>query len=342
MLGAHLWPYARHIEFLRASDTRKNAIDAISAAYPLVDIEERRQFETAVFEMPFDGVENPDRSRRRLLTVLFATIGANHLVTDEAKRLVAEDAAKETPRDNRRAYSIFSEVRPVERYYWLTEKGVDVEEPRNADLLNLAEAVPGRPNPDGTHPATVEAGLEAVRVLACALQRPPDPPPSPQVIDYAHDALLKACASLARRKEELRQVLDGARALANIIEPYLVADELMVGSGETSAQLRASAIEAAMLLAGSSQDTAGQLVPNIERHLRSEDEVVREEVADHIGWLWDFSRDALWRFAKYFAEEERSYRVLQRFTHFLCRALHHAPEKVEELLIAMISHAERS
>ncbi len=164
VLGAVLWRYASRLEFLRLSDTRKDAIDAIAAAYPRVDEEDRRRFEDALFAMPFEGVENPDRARRTPNRSVGA-IGLDHLVTDAAKALFAEDAAKAVPRDNRRAYSIFSETRPVDHYYWLTEKGVDVEAPRNAALLSLADAVPGRPDPNGMHPASVGEGLRRSSLL---------------------------------------------------------------------------------------------------------------------------------------------------------------------------------
>ena len=70
------------------------------------------------------------------------------------------------PRGNNRVFSISTEWREADPYYWLTDKGIDIEADANAALLRLAEAAPGRPNPDGTHTASVTEGARALIALA--------------------------------------------------------------------------------------------------------------------------------------------------------------------------------
>ena len=61
VLGHVMWPFASSLQFLRSSDTRKDAIDAIAAVYSTVNSADKRQFEDAVFALPFKGYENPER-----------------------------------------------------------------------------------------------------------------------------------------------------------------------------------------------------------------------------------------------------------------------------------------
>ena len=81
--------------------------------------------------------------------------------------------------------------------------------------------------------------------------------------------------------------------------------------------------------------------PKIEPLLTNEAEKVRAAVADDMGQLWEFARPTLWRFAEHLARDEQSFPVLQRFTGFLVRAVHHAPEQVETLLLDLIPRARR-
>ncbi len=68
---------------------------------------------------------------------------------------------------------------------------------------------------------------------------------------------------------------------------------------------------------------------------------MRAAIAEDMGQLWDVARPTLWRFAEYFARDEQSFTVLRHFTHFLVRAVHHAPEQVETLLLDLIPRARR-
>jgi len=60
-----------------------------------------------------------------------------------------------------------------------------------------------------------------------------------------------------------------------------------------------------------------------------------------MGKLWEFARDTLWRLADCLGRDEQSFAVLQRFAGFLVRAVHHAPEQVETLVIELMPRARR-
>jgi hypothetical protein len=341
VLGQVMWPFASSLQFLRSSDTRKDAIDAVAAVYSTVNPADKRQFEDAVFTIPFDGYENPERAKRRFLATLFGAIGDDKLETDAAKQSLSEATAASVPRGNERPFSIFTETSAVEPYYWLIDAGVDIESDANAGLLRLVEAAPGRPNPDGTHPASVAEGARTLIALADALENSEPPSPSQMVIDHARTTLLQGCESLARRKAELHAEPDVVRTLVNLVEPYLDVGASAVARAESQTTLRAAAVESALLLCSVNEETATRLTPKIEPLLTDEAEKVRAAIAEDIGQLWDVARPTLWRFAEYFARDEQSFTVLRHFTHFLVRAAHHAPEQVETLLLDLIPRARR-
>lgn len=335
VLGDLMWPIASSLPFLQSVDTRKDAIDAVAATYPRMKADERRSFEERIEEVDFSKFENPDRAKQRLLATVFRAIGENNLETDKAKELLAQAVANSVPQGNNRGYSTFMEWGQPEPYYWLRDKGVDVESPANSSLLQLADAVPGRAAPDGSQPVTVTDAIRALEAVAASLLAPPAPPPSPIVTEHAQTSLLQGCVALAHRRADLAADATAVRALIALIEPHL-ATAPTASSDEHSGKLRALAAEAAMLLCAVSLEAADALVPKIEPLLTDPLESVRSAIADDVGCLWAFAREPMWRFADYFGTQEASFPVLQRFTGFLVRLVHNAPGKTEELAMALL------
>lgn len=340
VLGALMWPYASSSPFLKSVDTRKDAIDAVAAFYPTLSADDRKSFEEGVKTITFEEYENPERNKRRFLATLFRAIGNKNLATPEAKNLLAEALAESVPVGNNRIFSVFTETRAPDPYWWLTEKGVDVESAANAALLLLTEGLPDGPAPDGTQTKTISDDAHALMALNAALQKPTQPLPSPLVTQYAQSQLLHGCVTLARRKNELASEAGIVGALADLIEPHL-GDGNESGSSEPLNKLRAPAAEAALSLCAVNQATATRLVPKIEPLLSGSAENVRAAIADNIGRLWHFDRPALWRFAEYFAKHETNFAVLRHFTQFLIRAVHSDPSRVEALIIDLMPRARQ-
>ena len=336
VFGLIMWPFASAPQFLQSNDTRKDAIDAIAAVYSTVNYADRRQFEHAMFAIRFEGYENPDRARQRFLATVFSTIGNDKLETDAAKQLLTEASAKSIPRANKRPFSIFTETSAVKKYYWLIDAGVDIDDDENAALLGLAEAVSGHRVSNGTHIAGVADSARALIALADALQRSKPPSHSQMVIDYARTTLLQGCESLARRKQELRTDSQVVRSLSEIVEHYLQVDASASGFEKSQIDLRATTVEVALFLCAVDGETATRFAPKIEPLLTDKAEKVRTVVADQLGNLWEFARPALWRIADHLASDEQNFAVLQGFTHFLVRAVHHEPEQVESLLLKLM------
>ena len=260
----------------------------------------------------------------------------SYLATDDAKELLAQAVAEALPVGNNRAFSVTTSSGTPDPYWWLRNKGVDVESEANSTLLRLTEALPDRPAPDGTQTQTAADDERALSALAIALQNLGQPSPSPLVVEYAQSQLLHGCVTLARRKSELVCAPAIVRAIIDLIEPHL---EVSDGSSESAGKLRALAVEAALLLCAINKETAARLVPQIEPLLTDGVEGVRAAVADDIGRLWHFDKPALWRFAEHIAKHESSFAALRHFTAFLSRAVHSEPKKIEALIVDLIPRA---
>jgi hypothetical protein len=339
VLGGLLWPYASAQPFLKSSDTKKDAIDAVAAVYPTLDADEKLRFERTMQTIVFEGYENPDRAKQRFLATLFRTIGDMNLVSPEAKALLADATAQAVPTGNNRAFSISVTSGVPDRYWWLFDKGVDVESGPNAALLQLTEALPGQQPVDGEEPATVSDGIRALAALDAALKNPPQPAPSPLTIEYAESQLSHGCVALAQRTDDLKTLPAVVNTLAELIESRLNAPQAS-GKAEHDELIRAKAAEAALILCAASEATTKRLVPGIERLLTDPSEKVRCEIAGEIGRLWQFDKETMWRFAEHIAKRESSFAVLRFFADFLRRALHSDPSKVEALIIDLIPSAQ--
>jgi hypothetical protein len=338
VLGALMWPYASSLPFLESIDTRKDAIDAIAAVYPSLSIDDRKRFEQAVNTITFEDYENPERAKKRVLGTLFRAIGETNLATDSAKQLLAQAVAEALPVGNNRVFSVTTSSGTPDPYWWLRDKGVDVESDANSALLRLIEALPDRPAPDGTRTQIVADGSRALGALATALKNLTQSSPSPLVVEYAQSQLLHGCVTLARRKAELAREPGIVRAITNLIEPHLEVGDAG-SSSESAGNLRTLAAQAALILCAINKEPAARLVPKIEPLLTDDVESVRAAVADDIGRLWHFDKPALWRFAEHIAKHESSFVVLRNFTAFLSRAVHSEPKKIEALIVDLIPRA---
>ncbi len=113
-------PYATRIEFLLAADTRKDAIDLISAYYDQFTDEERQKIESMAINATFKDFACSEESRQRFLQRLFGTIGRDRLSTDEARAAVETGSPEDEV--NRRIFKLtVSTMTPLENY-WMDEQ----------------------------------------------------------------------------------------------------------------------------------------------------------------------------------------------------------------------------
>ena len=140
VLGAVLWSYATRRPFIVCRDTRKDAIDFITAQYPHESMASRQAFEEDVLGIDFPRSSEPESTRNDALEVLFSTIGRDHLVTPEARQF-AEAAHSKSGATNERPASFVVTSGSGEDWWWLRKEGVDLKAPANAGLLAQVKEV---------------------------------------------------------------------------------------------------------------------------------------------------------------------------------------------------------
>jgi uncharacterized protein (DUF934 family) len=332
VLGTLLWPYAREIAFLRASETTKDALDLVAAVYPLIDEPSRKSFEENVFGIQYPDSVDPERSRLRFLGTLFRTIGAAHLATEQARQLVQEAAEKAISTDNHRSVQFTMTSHPVEPYYWLP-KDVDIKTPSNAAMLRLIERM-------DAEAGDLSGGLTAAEALSSAINAAASASVAPRIKEHAEDQLSHAFEKMARQREALKQDVVGAERLWSLVSPYLRhARPADLPGKATDLGPRASSTEAALHLCAISQGMADTVFSEVAALTNDPSAAVRFTFAQNIGCLWELRRDDLWRIAEqYVAGESNSY-VLHAITDFLCRAVHHDLERVEDLALQLMPRA---
>jgi hypothetical protein len=332
VLGAVLWPYASEVATLRASDTTKDAVDLVAAVYPLVDEADRKLFEENAFAIQYPNSTDPERSRLRFLGTLFGTIGAAHLATDQARRLVEEAAEKAVSTENRRPIQFTSTNHPAEPFYWLAEHA-DIKAPPNAALLRLVEQM-------DAEAGGLPRGLAAAEALSAAITAADPASVAARVKEHAEDQLGYALAKMAGQQEALKQNTAAAERLWSLASPYLrhprPAD---VPGSATDMGPRVSSVETALRLCAISQALADTIFPEVAALTNDPNAAVRFSIADKLGLLWDFRRDDLWRIAEQYIVSESSSDVLRAITGLLCRAVNHDLQKVEDLTLLLSPRA---
>jgi hypothetical protein len=334
VLGTLLWPFVREMGFLRASDTTKDAVDLVAAAYPHIDEPDRRQFEESALAIECPDSDDPVRSRLRFLGTLFGTIGDALLVTEQAHVIVNEAGVKAISTDNHRSFQITTSSHRPEPYFWLP-KEIDIEAPANAALLRLVEQLEAETG-------DLVRGLAAAEALTAALAADDTASAASRIKEHAEDQLGYTLEKLAAQKDGLRQNADAAGRLWSLVSSFFrharPADE---PGKATDRGPRASAVEAALRLCTLSQSMADAHFPKVAVLASNPNAGVRFTFADHLGCLWEFRRDDLWRIAETYISEEPNDDVLRAITNFLCRAVHHDVEKTEDLALKLFPRATR-
>lgn len=80
-----LWPIAASVPWLRLADTRKDAIDLVAKGYPRRTTAEKLALEQMALALDMSNYAEPVRAKDAFLVRLFDAIGADQLVTDEAR-----------------------------------------------------------------------------------------------------------------------------------------------------------------------------------------------------------------------------------------------------------------
>jgi hypothetical protein len=327
-LGKLLWPYASETVVLRASDTAKDAVDLIAAVYPLIDRAERQRFEERVCAITCPDSKDPERSQLVFLGRLFGTIGASNLATEQARGFVEAAVAKDLSIENRRIYEFGLRSLPVEPYYWLP-KDVDVKAPANASLLRLVDVMD-----EGS--GDLPSRLAAAEAVAAAIRSANADGVAERITEHAEDQLGHALPKLAREQDALRKAPAMAVRLWSLVSPMLTHERPEAKPGKaTDRGPRGSATDAALRLCTISQTMADSIFPGIAPVRDDPNAGVRYEFANRFGCLWEFRKGDLWHIAEQYVASATDNAVLHALTSFLCWAVHHDVERVEDLALKL-------
>lgn len=328
VLGKLLWPYASKTEILRASDTAKDAVDLIGVVYTLIDPTEQQRFEQRVCAITYPDSKDPERSQLVFLGRLFGAIGASNLATERARGFVEAAVAKDISIENRRTYEFGIRSLPVEPYYWLP-KDVDAKAPANATLLRLVEIMD---EGGGDLPSR----LAAAEAVAAAIRSADADGVAARITEHAEDQLGYALPKLAREQDTLRKDLAMAARIWSLVSPMLTHTRPDGIPGKaTDRGPRASAADAALRLCTISQAMADSIFPAIAPLRDDPNAGVRYEFANHFGCLWEFRKGDLWQIAEQYVATATENAVLHALTAFLCWAIHHDAERVEDLALRL-------
>lgn len=338
-----LWPIATSYPFLWATDTRKDAIDFISANYPALTLQERKAFEQRVIKQDFGIFEGSVRLRDYVLSALFRSIPAILLATDAAKALAApKEGEHPTDYENERSISTVRSF-GMDDYWFLSHQGVDPTLPTNAPILAAAKALNTALEPNNRVAAfpTLSAAMGKLTGFLADVDGWEDA--DYLVRSHAEGIAADALKTIAAMFEnEISKDWDTAAVLIGIVKRFV--DHPFPEMSETTEQdfengpswgspaPRVSASEAAITLARTGERAARELRATIEHFVGDVHPAVRLSAARHLTALWFSDRDFMWEQIGRVLENERNGSVLSFFANAdLLRLLHADPERIEEI-----------
>ncbi|MBR0840482.1 ATP-binding protein [Bradyrhizobium liaoningense] len=342
IFGSLLWPIATSHPVLWASDTRKDAIDFISAAFSDQPAAEQLAFEQRALAFEFNDAKDPARAHEYILKRLFTAIGKDCLQTEDA-RVLATVSEPSQARD-------YSNERPVhfevtsgspEDYWWLRRNDVDPDRPPNAALLRIAEALKAEIEVNNRTKAfpTLVGAVARLKGFTDDIARADGV--DADVFSYAEGIGAEALEVIVPMFErELVKDAASVEELSRLAEQFGKSADPELGP-ETEARFadspswgspapRVATAHAAMQLARVGPEATARLLPLLRSLLRDPHPAVRMAVATYLNALWVTNRSAMWAMCETVVAEETNVSVLSFFVNgVLGRLVHADPERVE-------------
>ena len=352
MLGPALWPYATSFPFLWATDTRKDAIDLIAAAYPHMPRSKRVTFEANALSFDFSRADDPQKARKYILQKLFVTIGATSLVTAEARRFAT--IAEETRRrghQNERFVNLEVRSSSPDEFWWLREQKVDTDEPENAAVLACTKSFNDDLQQQNRMEAFPSVRVAVSRLSAFLSEIDAHSNCHPLASSYATGIAAEGLETIASMFEK---ELSGAPQLKEDLivlvgrfanHPSPEVDPETEENFEKSPiwgspAARVSAAHAALTLARIGASEARALRSVILQLLEDSHPAVRMATATWINALWLSDRALMWELAERVTASEKNSSILSSFANdVLARLVHSDPVHVELLIMKLRERA---
>jgi hypothetical protein len=347
-IGEMLWPFATQRPFLEFYDSSKDAIDLVAARYPFEERSAREEFEQQVLRYDFPASRDPGRARELFLGRLLGAIGLDNLVNAEAQEFLRALPPSEVRPANRRPFEITSGWRKPDRFFRLTDKGIDINAEPNASLLGQTENVQKQLGLFGEarNPIDIANGVGALRALAVSASEAARRGTDPRVIENVEETVARGCERLSQETLGLRADQATLSDLCDLVATLLIHPLPQVApdteakheaSKASSGGVRLDGGQAAINLCRVDEATALRFTPSLERLVRDPHPEVRLAMANSLVMLWETARETMWQLAGTIAAQEQNRRVLSFFAGSLMRLIHADPTHVEALVFAVVS-----
>jgi hypothetical protein len=189
-------PLAAASPVLAGDDTRYQAGQFITAAYPFLNAQERRSIETAILSI----------ARERTREALASCVPVSLVVTTPMGELLTALRSRPKPPVNSPPYLITSESRPFDTDAYLRELGVETAEPANSklrDAMRPVEALPQAVQGPEITREIAETRLGPIDHLLVELKQTPKESVDSKLHEHATGALADAASRTALAPQEV-------------------------------------------------------------------------------------------------------------------------------------------
>ena len=353
-IGDLLWSFATQEGFLECLDTQKDGIDFIVARYPFESKESREAFESRAIAFEFAQTKDAETRRREVLSILFSSVGEVSLVTQSARELVSENnGTKGHSERNTRPFRIVSGSGSGEKYWWLRDQGVDVEDDSVARILEKTEQVQETVQKQEDD-ADATQGIAGAFTLVSELfylvtENTENLPESVEQygLGIAAQGTAKLCSypivKLQENQAILQSLIDLVIRLARIPTSEWSAEdeaEFETSSSWGSPDAAVDTAEATMQLCRVDGQTVKMLLPIVEMFLVFRNPAARMQIAMRLMVFWNTAHEFMWELADRIVRTESNRGVLLFFAnHFLSRARRFDAPRVEGLVFVLHARA---
>lgn len=350
VLGDLLWPIVTDERVIQSLGMGKDAIDAIAAFYPSRTDSERRTFEQQALAFDFSAYSTPERMRADQLSKLFAAIGADSLVTEEARAYLASLKEDEVSPNNR-PITLTGGPSRMPEHWWLAQQGVDVESPEITAILEHSKRTQAALGWQGIHPPNkvddIDGALAILRELEAAMDASQAKGVPDEVLRVPADVLARACTAVLNsigpdvvaHEDQLTLVQDMTLRLCS--SPYPLSGPDTEAQFEESQGLalpaaRAAAAENLVRLCSLRKTHDEKLETALETLTRDTHPAIRTVVAQNIAPLSVWGAGKMWSFAERIIINETNSAVLRGIVNrSLGRVWDWDPAETERLLLRL-------
>ena len=344
-------PYAIRIEFLLATDTRKDAIDLIAAYYDQFGDEERLKIETMAINATFEDFVCSEEFRQRFLQRLFGTIGLDRLSTDEARAVV--ETGSSDGEANRRIFGLtVSTMTPSENYWMDAQTRSDPATIRMTAIMNEVKNELHLENKDIDEPNELDRAIAVLASLKAEIDA--TSATDETLIDRAEGVFLQGVHKLVNSPLISKETQD--RTIETILgwvefgcttpHPRIDNDTEANFENSTSWGSPSARIEAAQLALDFTlkrADVYPHLQEIIDQMLTDPHPAVRMNTAVRLIRIWDIDRPRFWVRAEKLIANEDNRAVLDNFIAQLSAVVWHgAARQVADLVLPLLTRLEEN